>query len=164
MDRDLFVKLVPVGLSRINQRIQGVLITTQKKRRIISRSRKRRLSRLSTVGLSMQPEGNPEEDLDQTFKEIFLDRTFLMEEDRNTHMEINHGTPEDVLPPLEDFDEPAPAEEYYDSDDDCELDWTDIIPEDNNADQQSRNEAKNEEKEDTKKEQTHLGIPSKTSL
>ncbi|WAR55747.1 hypothetical protein PtB15_6B490 [Puccinia triticina] len=90
----------------------------------------------STVGHNVQSQGGPsnstvweeEENLNQDFEGMFLDRNFGNAED-DTHMEIN-SPPNDMPPPIEEFDKPASAEEYYDSDDNRELDWTDMLPED----------------------------------
>ncbi|OAV99244.1 hypothetical protein PTTG_25321 [Puccinia triticina 1-1 BBBD Race 1] len=108
----------------------------------------------STVGHNVQSQGGPsnstgweeEENLNQDFEEMFLDRNFGNAED-DTHMEIN-SPPNDMPPPIEEFDEPALAKEYYDSDDDRELDWTDMLPEDDDDQCSEKEERKEEKKED----------------
>ncbi|KAI7963432.1 hypothetical protein MJO29_003859 [Puccinia striiformis f. sp. tritici] len=57
---------------------------------------------------------------------------------------------ENELPPIEEFDFPAPAEDYWDSDDERELDWIDTLPEDEEDNQPLEKEKKAEKEEDKK--------------
>ncbi|KAI9603142.1 hypothetical protein H4Q26_002456 [Puccinia striiformis f. sp. tritici PST-130] len=57
---------------------------------------------------------------------------------------------ENELPPIEEFDFPAPAKDYWDSDDERELDWIDTLPEDEEDNQPLEKEKKAEKEEDKK--------------
>jgi hypothetical protein len=90
-----------------------------------------------------------EEDLNQEFNNTFLDRAFATEEESNTHMEMDLD-PKNVHPPLEEFTKNVQAENYWDSDDERELEWTDILPDIDNI-SQSGKEKRNVEKDQEKK-------------
>ncbi|EFP84302.2 uncharacterized protein PGTG_10680, partial [Puccinia graminis f. sp. tritici CRL 75-36-700-3] len=65
-------------------------------------------------------------------------------------MENDSDSAEHIRPPLEEFDEPAPAENYWDSEDKCELDWIDILPEDEANHHGEREQKKGDEEKEKK--------------
>ncbi|KAA1110959.1 hypothetical protein PGT21_034998 [Puccinia graminis f. sp. tritici] len=91
-----------------------------------------------------------EEGLSQEFHNVFLDRTFEKEREDDIHMENDSDSAEHIRPPLEEFDEPAPAENYWDSEDECELDWIDILPEDEANHHGKREQKKGDEEKEKK--------------
>ncbi|OAV92081.1 hypothetical protein PTTG_08799 [Puccinia triticina 1-1 BBBD Race 1] len=100
------------------------------------------------------------EDLNQEFDNIFLDQTYVIDNENNRPMETDTNPVENTRPPLDTFDEPSPDEDYWDSEDERKLDWTDLLPEkaDNKRSKDAEQKEKTAERNKKKKESTHLGI------
>jgi hypothetical protein len=74
-------------------------------------------------------------------------------------------TEENIWPALEEFNEPTIAKEYWDSEDENELDWTDILPEVSNDDSdQSDREEKRQKMKGDKKGQDSPWYPFRNQL
>ncbi|WAQ93360.1 hypothetical protein PtA15_18A420 [Puccinia triticina] len=93
------------------------------------------------------------EDLNQEFDNIFLDQTYVIDNENNRPMETDTNPVENTRPPLDTFDKPSPDEDYWDSEDERKLDWTDLLPEkaDNQRSKDAEQKEKTAEKEQEKK-------------